>query len=475
MESIIISSKRKKFTTKSFFNYKKDELLENFKHEILNENLEKSYLLLFDLINSGFFKNIWTIYFHIYCEYIHILHPKLLDIIYTNFQRYETMRKNARKNNLNILNARNEFNFRKILFMILKYLVKTPKKHIGYFIPQSFNNQNKITSHTPLLNVFEGKQIPNLNILKEVINNQDYKDVEHAMKEFHHYLELAIHKKFIFDQENFETKNACFFWLAKILVIGAENTNIIGYPYNISLYHSIDPNSKDYFSPFVWNIVLNGSKKLGQQFLKHNIALYKIFNMNILQKSKRENFLVIQSILLFFEHIIWKKPNINLLNDDYQYIDSLYIEHQNTINNTNTNKSSSKLKPIKLKSSKIIEDSKDDIEKIIMQREKEIQNLLPKPPDFEIQEIKKSDKIISKKSKKKRKTQIDEDFELPHVFYDYNPPTQKDKDIIKKIQKHFHKLNSLQNIIVRPFSVTEERNKNNSYSNIYVKKLNNIN
>jgi len=104
-------------------NYNKSQLFENFKHEILNENLEKSYYLLFDIINSGFFKDLWITYFNIFCEYIHILNPLLLKILYANYQRYEQMRKSSRQLNLNILDARNEFNFRKILFMILKKIV----------------------------------------------------------------------------------------------------------------------------------------------------------------------------------------------------------------------------------------------------------------------------------------------------------------------------------------------------------------
>ena len=415
MNRILINNVQKKYVKKTFLNYTKTELIENLKHEVIKENLEKSFYLLFDMINSGFFKDIWIVFFGIYTEYIHFLNPKLLQIIHTNYQRYQQMKKSAQKNNLNILEARNEFNFRKILFMILKKIVKTPKKHIGYFIPQCFNNQNKITSHTPLLNVFDGKSIPNLNILKEVINNQDYKDVEHALKEFHHYVEMAIHKKFTFDQQQYESKENCFFWLAKILVVGAENTNIIGYPYNISLYHSIDPNSKDHFVPIIWNIILMGSKKLGGDYFKHIVSLYKIYNSKIIHKTQRENFLIIQGILFFFEHVVWDPRNVSLKEDDYALLDALYIKHEKT---------GPQVKPeIKLKSQDLIDDSKDEIEKMIEKRKKEAEKYLPPPPvKYKFKEVKKGKKgdLLIKDY------DSEDDKNLPDIFFEFAPPSKND-------------------------------------------------
>ena len=473
MNNILITSNKKKYIKKSFFNYQKPKLLENFKHEILNENLEKSYFLLFDIINSGFFKNIWEIYFTIYTEYIHILNPPILKFIWTNYKRFLEMKSNAKKYHLNLLDSRNSFNFRKILFTILKKIVKTPKKHIGYLIPQSFNNQNKLTSHTPLVNVFQNKNIPNLNILKEVINNQDYKDVEHAMKEFHHYIDYAIHKKMIFDQEKFYAKESCFFWLAKILIIGAEHTNIIGYPYNISLYHSIDPNSKDYFSPAVWHIILLGSKKLGKEFVNHNILLYKIFNSKILQKTKKENFLIIQSILFFFEHILWNHPQITLLQEDYDYLDTLYTE------NEQPNKP--KKPKIKLKSKQIIDNQKNniekDIDKIIALRDKEIKDIIPQPPPFNIEALTNKDveelNYKKKKNKKKKKYDSDdEDPQLPEVFYMFAPPSAKDKKIIREMkqQRKNNNTTTIKPITINAGKKYKGRTRNNS-TNIMIHKL----
>lgn len=461
MNNIIIESNKQRFVKKSFLKYNKDDLIENLKHEIIKENLEKAYLLLFDMINSGFFNEIWQVYIYIYCEYIHILNPYLLKTIWTNYQRFQQMKKNARDMKLNILDARNEFNFRKILFMILKKILKTPKKHIGYFVPQSFNNQNKITSHTPLLNIFDDKNIPNLNILKEVINNQDYKDVEHAMKEFHYYVDFSIHKSMTFDQEKFEAKNNCFYWLAKILVIGAENTNIIGYPYNISLYHSIDPNSKDYFSPLVWNIILNGSKKLGKDYFNHIVMLYKIFNSKVMKQTNRENFLVIQAVLLFFEHILWTPPNILLLQDDYDFLDELYQQYANIKSNNIT-------KPPKLKSHKVIEENKDDIEKIITQRQQEIADFIPKPPDnFVFETITKSNSPkINKKRKRNRKGKIiydsdDPEIQLPDIFYEFTTPTDKDFQVYKDVQSEKYKL-SQQFRPIKPIPLINDKSKSKS-------------
>ena len=457
MNSIYISTTKKKFIKKSFLNFTKTELLENLKHEIFKENLEKSYILLFDMINSGFFKDIWIIFFTTYCEYIHILNTTILKTIHTNYKRFEEMRKSARLQNINILEARNEFNFRKVLFMILKKLIKTPKKHIGYFIPQSFNNQNKLTSHTPLLNIFEGKNTPNLNILKEVINNQDYKDVEQAMKEFHHYIDFAIHKKMQFDQQMFYAKETCFFWLAKILVIGAEQTNIIGYPYNISLYHSIDPSSKDYFSPLVWNILLNAAKILGRDFFNHVITLYKIFKTNILQKTKRENFLILQSVLLFFEHVLWNQPQTFLLQEDYDIIDKLYIKYQVKPKKTK----------VKLKSQKIINETKDDMVKLIQKREEEVRHLLPPPPDFMIKEIKKSDTKKNKKNKKEEK-----DLSLPDIFYIYHPPSKKDISVKNQIKKT-QDINHNHNNTTKPITISQstKKKRNTSNMNFFITKI----
>ena len=459
MNSIYISGNKKKYIKKTFLNYNKKELIENLKHEIFKENLEKSYFLLFDMINSGFFKDIWILFISTFCEYIHILNPNILQTIYTNYKRYEEMRKSARLQNINILEARNEFNFRKILFMILKKLVKSPKKHIGHFIPQSFNNQNKISSNTPLLNAFQGKDIPNLNILKEVINNQDYQDVEHAMKEFHHFIEFAIHKKMQFDQQMFDAKEKCFFWLAKILVIGAEQTNIIGYPYNISLYHSVDPNSKDYFSPLVWNILLNASKILGKDYFNHIITLYKIFNSNLLQSTKRENFLILQSSLLFFEYIPWIQTQTFLLQEDYDLLDELYNKYQVKPKKTK----------VKLKSQKIIENTKDDMAKLLKKREEEVKKLIPPPSHFFIQEIKKSDKPSTPK-KRGRPKKKKEGLKLPDIFYIYHPPSKND---IKKVNEVKYNDKQKPNHKFKPISISSNKKTRNLNNTIFsIKKIN---
>lgn len=473
MNTIIIESKKKKYIKKSFLNYSKKQLIENFKHEIINEELEKANYLLFDMINSGFFKDIWTIYFTIYSEYIHILNPFILNTIHINYKRFQEMLKKARTSNLHILDARNSFNFRKILFMILKKLIKTPKKHLGYIIPQSFNNQNKLTSHTPLLNIFDSKNIPNLGLLKEVINNQDYKDVEHALKEFHHHIEYSIHKKFTFNQQQLEIKETCFFWLAKILVIGAENTNIIGYPYNISLYHTIDQNSKNSFTPIIWNMLLNGSKKLGRDYFNHVIILYKIYNSNILQKIKRENFLIIQAVLFFFEHILWNAPQVNLLDDDYKNIDSIYTEYDIEIQNQ---KIQIQKKP-KLKSIEIINKNKNDIDKLIEKRKTDINDILPPKPDkyhfipmspvdVEIEKQKEKFKKKLKKKKKRNKKEPDLDYKLPEVFYNFHNPSKNDIKVTNFI-------NNLKNKpiipLVKPIIVSESTKRKNM-KNIIVTK-----
>lgn len=473
MNNILIFDTKKKYIKKTFLNFNKNQLIQNLKHEIIKENLEKSNYLLFDMINSGFFKDIWIIFFNIYCEYIHFLNPVILHTIFINYERFELMRKNATKTNLNLLDARNEFNFRKILFMILKKIVKSPKKHIGYFIPQCFNNQTKLTTNTPLLNIFDGKNIPNLNILKEVINNQDYKDVEHALKELHHYIEQAIHKKFTFDQQQYVSKENCFFWLAKILVVGAENTNIIGYPYNISLYHSIDPNSKDYFAPIVWNIILNASKKIGKDYFNHTKYLYKIFNSKLLQKTKRENFLIIQAILFFFEHVVWDCTQVSLVESDYIYLDSIYKKHDTKDTSGNLGESS-KIPDVKLKSKDVINESKDEIEKIIEKRKQEIQKLLPPPlQKYNFEEIKRGETPTKKSKKLLREEALEklkESCKLPSVFHSFDPPSKNDTKITRSVNIDKKRINIS---IIKKIKINEEKTmkKNSNNTQFIITKI----
>ena len=409
MNSIIIESNRTRYLKKSYLNNKKDILIENFKHEIISENLNKAYYFLFDMINSGFFTEIWAAYFIIYTEYIHFLNPDLLRNILTNFDRFKKMKKNARQNKLELLQARNEFNFRKVLFLLLKKIVKSPKKHIGYFIPQSFNNQHQLTAHTPLFNIFQN-EIPNLDELKGVINNQDFKDIELALKQFQHHIDISIHKKYTFDQQKFMEKENCFFWLAKILVVGAENTNIIGYPYNISLYHSVDTSASEYFIPIIWHILLNGSKLFGKEYLKHMIHLYKIYDSKMLHKTKKENFLIIQAVLLLFEHVVWNVKIYNLDDFDYTLIDAFYEKYQTKVPEKSE---------VKLKSKKVLDKSQSDLEKLIKERELDI-HIPPVNPKMDIKAVKKNNDvvIIDEDDKKKPK--------LPSILFEFIPQSKND-------------------------------------------------
>ena len=65
----------------TFSNYPKVKVLKDLEQAIYYQKTEEAFYWTGDLLCSGFILELWNLYVHVLCKYIHIQHPKHLSLL----------------------------------------------------------------------------------------------------------------------------------------------------------------------------------------------------------------------------------------------------------------------------------------------------------------------------------------------------------------------------------------------------------
>ncbi len=306
-EYIIRDRKKKNYSRSSISKYKKKDLISYFKKVLEENDIYKILYVTTEMVASCYFDELYGIFFIFMSEYIHILNPVLPKFILVRYKRYKYYESLLKENKKNILNLRNISILRTDISEIVSFLHKSPKKHIRYYIPYSYDHNKLI--YDSISDVFTEQSMPDIEILKEVLNNRDNKEIIQALKELHFYIDLAIYNKYKYIGHEKESKDRTFYWLGRILESGCQYTNIVGYPFNINLYHQdmAGKGSSNYIY-VIWNMLLVASK-YNKVLFEQISALYEIYCLKMTKvRENKETYHILHTFLYFYERVMWDNP-----------------------------------------------------------------------------------------------------------------------------------------------------------------------
>ena len=301
----IIRDNKKCYYSKSISGYKKKLLLKAFEKSLLESNYYDSLYFGFEIISSGYFKDFWIITITILSEYIHILNPDLPIIVQEKYEYFKDLEKQIKQKKIYVLNMRNLLKFQRDVIYIIKNIVNSKKKHISFFINQSFNNQ--------------------------LTNNRDRMEIIKIFKRFKQLLHTIINNKITYKGNTDILKVEFFNTLGQILAIDCDSIQNLYYPFNINLYHHTNSKKHSEIISIFWNIVLKSSK-INNNIMTPIISIYKLYNKKILHKLEKESFQILH-VIFYFIYKLEEIPILNVIRQDFIVIQKFYENIQSSLAN----------------------------------------------------------------------------------------------------------------------------------------------
>lgn len=174
----------------TFSNHPKAKVLKDLENAIYYQKTEEAFFWTGDLLCSGFILELWNLYIHVLCKYIHIQHPKLPLYVYKKFVDFKELVRDHHD-----LELRNLPAVRTILFSLTLIFSETKKTTL--LDPMTFKFKFE--------EVFTDLQAPNLEYVSPFFKEGDPKETFIPLNEFVYHLT--------------ETKNKTklFYWMDWIL------------------------------------------------------------------------------------------------------------------------------------------------------------------------------------------------------------------------------------------------------------------
>ena len=158
----------------TFSNYPKAKVIKDLETAIYYQKTEEAFFWTGDLLCSGCILELWNLYIHILCKYIHIQHPKLPLYVYKKFVEFKEMVQACP----NDLELRNMQPVRTLLFSMTLILSETKKQTL--LDPMSFKFKFE--------EVFTDLRAPNLDYLTPFFKEGDPKELFVPLNEFVYHL-----------------------------------------------------------------------------------------------------------------------------------------------------------------------------------------------------------------------------------------------------------------------------------------------
>lgn len=184
---MLIEDTRTHFKNHTFSNFKKSKVLKELENCICYQKKEEAFYWTGELICSGHLLDLWNLYFHVMCKYIHVNNPRLplyLDKKYNEFKVIANQRSND-------LELRNIEEVRTILFTLTLLLCESKRVMILEELHFAFKFEN----------IFTNLKAPNVDFIKPFFREGDPKEIYIPLNECAYHL--------------IETKNRMdiFYWI----------------------------------------------------------------------------------------------------------------------------------------------------------------------------------------------------------------------------------------------------------------------
>lgn len=182
----MIHDTRTQFRTHTFSNFRKTKVLKELENCIYYQKKEEAFYWTGELICSGHVLELWNLFLHVLCRYIHIHNPRLPLYIDKKFMEFKEYAAKA-----NDLELRNKKEVRTLLFSVTLILCESKRDTILEELQFEFKFEN----------VFTNLKAPNVDYIKPYFKEGDPKEIYIPLNECAYHL--------------FETKNRVdiFYWI----------------------------------------------------------------------------------------------------------------------------------------------------------------------------------------------------------------------------------------------------------------------
>jgi len=358
------------FKLKTFNGYKKTEVFNELKKNILSSNIDKCILWTCEIHASGYILQLYNRLFSIYTKHVNIANIQFIPILYNSLKKSLKIEKQHLENRNNQY-FRNNIND---LVCLLTYSNKNNLPKLPKLSSDDFNMTNN-----------KGRMITkNLDFIQPFIHNHDNKNIIIPLSE----IGLNLQQKGL--SKSLEN---CLFWLNWLIIhehqhhkknMKCGNRNIT----NLNEKYQYD------FTWVLWSIILHILNNTYTQFL------YKLYKLDFKKGNKKKK---IDLIIMAFMMIIDTIPKINystllidntkmiaririISNINFQYFHILHNKQEYYEKNKNKNNEEYKIEPY---FSKDIFINTNNLEKTVKQFVPKnrgiINNKKPKPKPKKIQ------------------------------------------------------------------------------------------
>jgi hypothetical protein len=285
-----IEDSRLRFSTNTFTNNKKTTVLKELEKCIYYQQTDQALLWTADLLCSGFLIEIWNLYIHILCKYIHIHNPKITLYIHKKFTDFKKMLEDCEDD----LQLRNKEEARTLFFSVTLLLSETNKDTILECMNFVFNFDE----------IFTNLKAPNMKYIQPFFKDGDPKEIFIPLNELAYHLFETKNKKDIFywiewiiEYDNKLTRNKKQIKCIKRDFIKTKILNIIWMIWEIMM--SINPQT-------IMNKII--------------IALFELFSIKytVNNNYKKKDLLMFSAMLIIHEeHIQFDKKiidNVEIFN-----------------------------------------------------------------------------------------------------------------------------------------------------------------
>tara|TARA_B100001287_G_C22628168_1_gene503665 strand:- start:20 stop:1072 length:1053 start_codon:yes stop_codon:yes gene_type:complete len=287
-KQIIINDDRRKFTTITFSNYKKCNVIKNLIQSIYLKKIEESFFWTCELLCTNCFIELWNTYFMIMSKYIHISNPKLPIFMYKKFKDF----KNIAMETTDDFQLRNNKDIRQIFCSITLILSLSEKITILDDLNYKFNFQ--------IENLYENLKAPSVEYINYIFKNGDPKEYIIPFNELIYHLKESKSKIDINFWINWIINYDCICRKKKKIILCQQR----------DFFACNNKNSSQNIIWIVWDILLKYSKNLTKNT---RIIIENLFNLFTIKYSisfnKKRIFLIYHCVELI---LLDKQINHNI-------------------------------------------------------------------------------------------------------------------------------------------------------------------
>ena len=282
------------FRISSFSKYKKTDVTKALTNSLINYKIENACYWMVEMICTGMYFELWTVFIKFISKYIYIGNPQLPKYISKRINDFKEIVKNGYIDNE--LYMRNNDKVRSLFAEILAVIITSKKKNQL--------NDIKLSSDDYQLHVLSSKFLANnTTYIKEIYNKDDPKETFMAFNEF----------AFNISKNNNNTLMACYWieWIIEYEQICKKNKTKCVCERRV--FANVDPKFQMSIIWIIWEILLHESNLRGKYYYQIVNSLLEIFCLRYtLTNNKKFKHLFYYAIYLLCENI---DTTISFIND----------------------------------------------------------------------------------------------------------------------------------------------------------------